>query len=146
MLSRWQSTIVDAKGNVQPGAVLRVRNEADQSLALVHQANNDLQPYPLGYVTANANGFAYFYAAPGRYRIQSVDLDIDWRDVEIGGMAVARAALESSGMSVYGTQAEMQADTPTESPVYARVVNDVDPELNGYYIWDGSVWERTTEQ
>src|SRR5690554_4537990 len=146
MLSRWQSTIVDAQGNVQPHATLRIRKEQDQSLALVYRSNSDLQPYPLGLVAADINGFAYFYAPPGRYRIQSIDLDIDWRDVEIGALSTARAALEHSGMTIYDTHADMMADAPSESPVYARVVNDADPDLNGYYIWDGSTWERTTAQ
>lgn len=146
MLSRWQSTIVDAQGNVQPHAVLRIRKEQDQSLALVYRSNSDLQPYPLGLVAADINGFAYFYAPPGRYRIQSIGLNIDWRDVEIGALSAARAALENSGMTIYGTHADMMTDVPSESPVYARVVNDANPDLNGYYIWNGSGWERTTEQ
>lgn len=86
MLSRWQSTIVDAQGNVQPGAVLTIRNESDQSLATVYMSPSELQPYPQGQVPADAAGYAYFYARGGLYRIQSVALGIDWRHVPLGDL------------------------------------------------------------
>ena len=88
MLSRWQSTIVDAEGNVQPGATLIIRNESDQSLAQVYMSNSDQQPYPMGTVTADQNGYAYFYAKIGLYRITSAEGFLDWRDVDIGGAVV----------------------------------------------------------
>lgn len=97
-LTRWQSTIVDERGNVQPGAVLTIRNESDQSLAQVYESPGDTQPYPLGTVVANASGYAYFYAKGGLYRIQSQDLNIDWRHVALGS-AQAADVVQTTGQS-----------------------------------------------
>lgn len=87
MLSRWQSTIVDEKGNVQPLANLTVRNEADQSLAKMWASPGTTQPLPDGMVQADGNGYAFFYARGGLYRITSATLGIDWRHVPLGSAA-----------------------------------------------------------
>src|SRR5699024_10676931 len=51
---------------------------------VVYQSPSTDQPYPApGLVTADSSGYAYFYAPAGLYRIQSNDLNIDWRDVNI---------------------------------------------------------------
>lgn len=89
MLSRWQSTIVDAQGNVQPLANLTVRNEADQSLAKMWASPGTSQPLPDGMVQADGNGYAFFYARGGLYRITSATLGIDWRGVQIGAALVS---------------------------------------------------------
>ena len=56
MLNRWQSTIVDAQGNVQPLANLTVRLESDQSLAKMWASPGTTQPLPDGMVQADGNG------------------------------------------------------------------------------------------
>lgn len=82
MMPRWQSTIVDASGNVQPGTILTVRDELTGQPVQVYQSDGMGQPYPVvGECPADASGYAYFYAPAGRYRISSASLNIDWRDV-----------------------------------------------------------------
>lgn len=83
-LTVWQRTIVDERGNIQPGAVLQVTDEATSALATVYKDRNGTDPWPAGTVTADEFGFARFYAPRGRYRIRSMAPAIDWRDVEIG--------------------------------------------------------------
>lgn len=86
MLSRWQRTIVDAQGNVVPYAQLQIKVEITQATATIYadRAGNEL--IPNGIVTADVNGYAYFYAPGGLYRIQSVALGIDWRHVPLGNL------------------------------------------------------------
>src|SRR5690554_1443449 len=115
MLSRWQSTIVDAQGNVQPLANLTVRNEADQSLAKLWASPGTTQPLPDGMVQADGNGYAFFYARGGLYRITSVELGIDWRHVPLGelaGMDVADLGLGTAATRDVGTGAN---EVPTNS-------------------------------
>lgn len=113
MLNRWQSTIVDAQGNVQPLANLTVRNESDQSLAKMWASPGTSQPLPDGMVQADGNGYAYFYAEGGLYRITSVALGIDWRHVPLGelaGMDVADLGLGTAATRDVGTGPN---ETPT---------------------------------
>ncbi|MBV7482532.1 hypothetical protein [Bordetella sp. BOR01] len=88
MLIRWQSTIVDRRGNVQPGAVLTIRRMSDQAIVTVYRDRDGTQPYPTGTVTADENGYAYFYALPGLYRITSIKPSIDWPDVNLSAVFV----------------------------------------------------------
>jgi hypothetical protein len=87
MLNRWQKTVVDRQGNIASWAALIIRKEADQMPATVYRDSEGTDPYPTGQVTADGNGFAYFYAAPGLYRITGQTPVIDWRDVGIGAAA-----------------------------------------------------------
>ncbi|WP_322997964.1 hypothetical protein [Castellaniella sp.] len=84
MLNRWQKTVVDQLGNVVPWAALIIRREADQMPATVYRDREGTDPYPAGQVVADGSGFAYFYTAPGLYRITGQNPAIDWRDVGIG--------------------------------------------------------------
>ena len=86
MLTRWQSTIVDAQGNIQPFAILTILNEETQAPAQIYASESESQPLPAGTVVADESGYAYFYARGGRYRIQSNDLNIDWRHVPLGDL------------------------------------------------------------
>lgn len=99
MLARWQRTVVDPQGNIVPSAQLIVRRESDQALATVYRDRDGTNPYPSGLVTADANGYAYFYADLDLYRISSAEPVIDWRDVEIGGSAALREELSGIGGS-----------------------------------------------
>lgn len=85
MLSRWQSTIVDGQGNVQPGAKLVVFLEVNQQRATVYKDREGNEPYPNGEVAADEWGYAYFYAEPDLYRLTSAPLGIDWREVVVAG-------------------------------------------------------------
>lgn len=103
MLNRWQKTIVDQRGNISPWAALMIRHEADQMPATVYRDRDGTDPYPSGQVTADGNGFAFFYAPPGLYRITGQAPAIDWRDVGVGapfdpgafGTAAAADLIES---------------------------------------------------
>ena len=88
MLIRWQRTIVDQRGNVQPGAVLTIRRMSDQAIVTVYRDREGTQPYPTGTVTADENGYAYFYASPGLYRITSIQPAIDWPDESLAATFV----------------------------------------------------------
>ena len=109
MLNRWQRTIVDLQGNVVPYAQIQVRVEQTQAAAIVYADIAGNEPIPNGIVTADANGYAYFYAEAGLYRISSEEPTIDWRHVDIGSAnAVQRAGtgLTRSGATLsvdYGT-------------------------------------------
>src|SRR5690606_5467401 len=71
--------------------------------ATVYRDREGTDPYPAGQVVADGNGFAFFYASPGRYRIAGQTSAIDWRDVGIGapfdpdalGTAAAADLIES---------------------------------------------------
>lgn len=84
-LSRWQRTIVNETGDIQPFAQITVLNEETQGAAAIYADRDGNSPLAGGVATADASGFVYFYTEVGRYRIQSAGLQIDWRDVEIGG-------------------------------------------------------------
>lgn len=130
MLNRWQSTIVDAQGNVQPGAVLTIRHESDQSLAQVYMSPSTTQPYPLGQVPADAFGYAYFYAPGGLYRIQSVALGVDWRHVPLGdlqGMDKADLGLGTAATKDTGTGSD---EVPTNSDLGTAATRDVGAGAN----------------
>lgn len=125
MLSRWQSTIVDAQGNVQPLANLTVRNEADQSLAKMWASPGTTQPLPDGMLQADGNGYAYFYAEGGLYRITSVALGIDWRHVPLGELAhmdVDDLGLGTAATLDVGTGAD---DVPTNDDLGSAATLDV---------------------
>jgi len=113
MLAIWQSTITDVRGNVVPGAVLQVRRESDQALVTVYRDEAGLDPYPTGIVTADGNGYAYFYAEAQKYRLRSFAPAIDWRNVDVGGagQVVARlsnpdSADDAAGMTAFGKDVE----------------------------------------
>jgi len=134
MLIRWQKTIVDKRGNVQPGAILNIRRESNQALARIYRDRDGLRPYPTGTVTADEYGYAYFYAAPDLYRISSAQPAIDWRDENVGFQDLQQASV------TYLTKADMLADTSQPVPTLASVVKDSVEENNAFYVWDGSDW------
>lgn len=110
-LTVWQRTIVDERGNIQPGAVLQVTDEATSALAAVYKDRDGTDPWPPGTVTADEFGFARFYAAPGRYRIRSMAPAIDWRDVEIGFQDTDQLRLGDGSVGV--PSISFSADTDT---------------------------------
>lgn len=139
MLIRWQKTIVDRQGNVQPGAVLTVRREANQSLAKVYRDRNRADPYPTGTVTADENGYAYFYADADTYRITSTKPAIDWRDE-----GLTTAVIDFAGQTYisYDSPSDKRMVDDTSQPVgtLGRVTNDADPDKNGDYVMTASGW------
>jgi len=165
MLDRWQTTIVDEKGNVRPGAVVQIRSETTGALAAVYKDPEGTQPWPTGFVTADENGYVHFHAHPDYYRITSINPAIDWRYVKIGvdteqiaeaaaeaieaateqadraeqeadrAEAAAELAMQSDKVIYKNSLAELDAIEPEDDGVPAVVWDDPDPENNGYYVW-----------
>lgn len=84
-LSRYQFTVTDAAGNVQPAAAVTVRLEATGAFVQLYSDNAGATPIGNPF-NADANGFAFFYVPAGIYRIDAVlgGFSATWRDVEIG--------------------------------------------------------------
>ena len=85
-LARWQATIVDGAGNVQPGASIEVRSEVGGAPLVTlysDRAGTTLLGNPVG---ADADGFAAFHVAGGAYRITATKggFSREWRYVPIG--------------------------------------------------------------
>ena len=85
-LARWQATIVDGAGNVQPGASIEVRSEVGGAPLVTlysDRAGTTLLGNP---VTADADGFAAFHVSGGAYRIIATKggFSREWRYVPIG--------------------------------------------------------------
>lgn len=121
-----------------PGAVLYIRRESNQALAPVYRDRDGTDPYPSGTVVADENGYAYFYATDGLYRIQSLEPAIDWRDVLVGQLygAVQR----------YETYADMAAALPQPEGTLAQVYADPDEELRGFYDLVDGAWVYSDPQ
>ena len=78
----WQATATDLAGNVKPGETVTVRNEADNSLAVIYVDRGGTETMPNPF-QADGNGFIRFFAPGGSYRINVGD-DAEWRYVAIG--------------------------------------------------------------
>src|SRR5690625_3246262 len=148
MLNRWQRTIVDLRGNVVPYAQLQILREQTQSAPTIYRDKAGTEVIPNAIVTANQNGYAYFYAPADLYRIRSTQPSIDWRDVDLGSAAAQQLAQQAldNAVPTYETLVDMQADTGQPVPTLGRVVNDSTLENNGYYVWTGTAWERAAYQ
>src|SRR5690625_2938787 len=119
MLNRWQRTIVDLRGNVVPYAQLQVRVEATQAAALIYRDSAGTEAIPNGIVTANEQGYVYFYAPAGLYRITSAEPVIDWRDVNIGS---AEALLRSNNLSDLSSASSARSNLGLGTSAIANVV------------------------
>ena len=85
-LARWQGTIVDNVGNIQPRASVTVRREVIGSpLASLFGDRDGLVPTG-NPITADADGYAFFHVAGGAYRITASlgGFAREWRYVAIG--------------------------------------------------------------
>lgn len=84
-LARWQRTIVDQAGNILPGATVEVRLESTGNLAAIKTTRAGTVGKDNPFV-ADADGYAYFYAAGGNYEITATSgvVSITWPDVAIG--------------------------------------------------------------
>jgi len=85
--SRYQGWAADAQGNVIPLASIRVKHE-DSGLDVnpIWSVRTELSTKTNPF-TADANGYFFFYAPPGRYRIEisdGVTTNTSLRDVQIG--------------------------------------------------------------
>ncbi|WP_088347472.1 MULTISPECIES: hypothetical protein [Rhodomicrobium] len=88
-MARWQSTIVDSKGNVLPAAQITVRREVPGApLARIYSDRSGATPLGNPF-PADSEGFAAFHAPGGAYRItaQLGTVSRTWRYVAMGLMA-----------------------------------------------------------
>lgn len=68
MIYVWQASVLDASGNVEPGASVEVRLASDNTLAPIYA--DDAGATPLSNPTAtDSDGFVRFYVAGGFYKI-----------------------------------------------------------------------------
>src|SRR5690625_1355520 len=148
MLNRWQRTIVDLRGNVVPYAQLQILREQTQSAPTIYRDKAGTEVIPNAIVTANQNGYAYFYAPADLYRIRSTQSSIDWRDVVLGSEAAQQLAQQAldNAVPTYETLSNMQADTSLPVPTFGRVVNDSTLVNNGYYVWTGTARKHAAYQ
>lgn len=82
----WQASVLDASGNVEPGASIEVRSAVDNTLSLLYE--DEAGATPLSNPTAtDADGFIRFYVDGGFYNI-TAEADAFsvrvWEDVLIG--------------------------------------------------------------
>lgn len=84
-LARWQRTIVDRTGNILAGAEIEVRLESTGNLAAIKTTRAGTVGKDNPFV-ADADGYAFFYAAGGNYEITATSgaTSITWPDVGIG--------------------------------------------------------------
>lgn len=114
-MMRWQRTIVDDAGNIQPGASVEVRrNVPGFPLAQVFEFNDGTGPL-VNPLTADLTGYVFFHAAAGFYNIEaSFGPDSrEWTDVPLG--------------TAQGTDAGViPIPTPT-TYLFATPITDTDP-------------------
>lgn len=68
VLARWQSTITDELGNIQPQAVVEVRAEGSNTLASLFSDRAGVTPLGNPF-TCGSDGFAAFHVTGGAYKI-----------------------------------------------------------------------------
>ena len=138
----WQRTITDLDGNVVPNATIEVRLESTGALATVFLDRDGDSPGDNPF-TANAEGFAQFYAAPGEYRITATGPSGSqtWRWNVLPGTA---ATMENeSGGSTLGTAATMTNSTGDDTLRSAAALSqgtgatDLLNATDGY--WKGNI-------
>jgi hypothetical protein len=85
-LARHQFTVVDASGDIVPGASVEVRSEVSGLLVQLYSDRAGTTPIGNPF-TADSNGFAFFYVAGGSYKIEASAGSSSlapWRHVGIG--------------------------------------------------------------
>lgn len=80
----FQRNVVDAQGNILPGAQVTVRDEATGDLVTLFsdREGNTALSNPF---FADAQGLAVFYSNPGEYRIDAIGAGgtVTWRYVQV---------------------------------------------------------------
>lgn len=119
-LSIFQRTIVNASGDVQPGASVSVRDELTNNLVQIFSDRAGtvakLNPF-----TADANGFATFFVSPGEYKVTATTSSgsVTWNYVAVDG--TLRTDLAATGS---GKGAEMVAFKQSGTGAVDRTASD----------------------
>lgn len=135
MVARWQRTIVDEAGNVLSGATITVRREeTSPSLASLFSDRDGTTPMTNPF-NADADGFAFFYAAGGPLRIDVVSgsfsqtlryvahgtaAEFDASDFATSDNLPGTAAEGSEGLVDQATDAQIRAATSGAHSVMAE--------------------------
>lgn len=92
----FQFTAVDRRGNIVGGAQVEVRKESDGLIATIYSDNLGTVPLANPF-TADADGFAFFHAAIGEYKITTRGGGAfrTWRYVELGGAGGASGGTQA---------------------------------------------------
>lgn len=93
----WQSSVLDAAGNVEPGAIVEVRLAVDNTLATLYE--DEAGATPLSNPTAtDSDGFVRFYVEGGLYNI-TAEADAfsvrTWENVLIGAAPSAFSGVQN---------------------------------------------------
>lgn len=127
VLARWQATIVDESGNIQPSASVEVRRESTNSLVSLFSDRDGLVAIGNPF-TADAEGFAAFHVIGGAYRVTATlgSFSRVWRYAAVG-LAAEQDAL-STGINY----------------LFNVTITDVDPG-NGYISFNNSSLASVTQ-
>ena len=109
-LARWQATILDSAGNIQPGALIEVRREgAGGTLVSLYGDRDGVTPIGNPF-EAGADGLAGFHVPGGAYRITATKGTFTqvWRYVAIG--LAAESDSLTTGISWFFDPATIDAD------------------------------------
>lgn len=88
MLSVWQRNLVDRFGNVVPNASVEVRDTVTGELSEIYSDSEGETPLDNPF-TADASGFAKFYASGGLYNItvHAEGAPFTWEEVSLGALS-----------------------------------------------------------
>lgn len=93
MAYRYQFHATDAKGNARPGAYVRITDSGTGALSTIYEDEAGSVPKANPF-TADADGYAFFYAASAVYNILAYTAGYSrlWSDVVVGGIGATGAA------------------------------------------------------
>jgi hypothetical protein len=100
VLARWEASIVDASGNVLPGATIEVRDEATGLLATLFSDRAGATPLGNPFA-ADGNGLAAFFVIGGAYKVTATSgaLSFSRRYAAIG--TAAETDVEDTGTPLF---------------------------------------------
>jgi hypothetical protein len=129
-LAVWQQTIVDANGEPVAGASVRVMN-ADTDALVTIKPNRDGSGTLGNPFSADADGFARFYVAQGRYKVRVTYAGSDRELVHVVLWAEALADVSTPGYLLDTPAAGVTHDyTPASwpgAPFPARLFLEIQP-------------------
>jgi hypothetical protein len=126
----FQRTIVDGDGNVEVGASVTVRNEANNELAAIY-VDRELTEVKANPFVTDETGLAQFFVARGEYKVTATsgDSEIEWRFVQM----LDTAFLASTDTAQTLTNKTISVDDNTVSGVAASsfVLSNASGNIDG---------------
>jgi hypothetical protein len=126
----FQRTIVDSDGNVEVGASVTVRNEANNELAAIY-VDRELTEVKANPFVTDETGLAQFFVARGEYKVTATsgDSEIEWRFVQM----LDTAFLASTDTAQTLTNKTISVDDNTVSGVAASsfVLSNASGNIDG---------------